>query len=260
MAADYTCNLLTMDQRTGKIMTVEIPGEMPKGACPPKSAGSNNDFRTFRYEDILEFLNEVESQFDAKLKEHDEWVKTNIKAVNSSDEAESIAVDRSYRWGYGMPFVLSASVFTYAYGRLEHCLHELCRLIQNIRKAKCGPEDLRGRGFIQSQNYLEKIIGIEWTVEDKEALQTIRIYGTIRNAIAHNNGILRQDEKDAEAHIRKTDGIELDKERHLEVSPQFVHNAILGMNDVYSLISRQTERVAGLDDSSNPSPSGPATT
>ena len=212
-----------------------------------------NGVHIFQYEDILEFLNEVESHFEARLKGHEECVNENIQAVNSSDEAEIGAVDGSYRLGYGMPFVLSASVFTYAYGRLEHCLHTLCKLIQSVQKAKYGPEDLKDRGFIQSKNYLEKIIGIEWTVEEKETLQTIRIYGTIRNAIAHNNGILRQNEKDAEDHIKKTDGIELDKDRDLELSPQFVHNAILGMNDAYKLISRQTERVAGLAATLNPS-------
>ena len=219
-----------------------------------------NGVHIFQYEDILEFLNEVESHFDAKLKEHDEWVKANIKAVNSSDEAESIAVDGFCRWGRGMPFVLSSSVFTYAYGRLEHCLHTLCKLIQGVQKTKCGPEDLRDRGFIRSRNYLEKIIGIEWTAEEKDTLKTIRIYGAIRNAIVHNNGALREDKENAEEHIRQTAGIELDKDCNLELSPQFVYNAILVMSEAWTLVSRHTERVAGLAATSNPQSTGPAKT
>ena len=221
------------------------------GTDSPKPAVFHVNFRTFHCEDILEFLNEVATHFDAKLQAHDEWVKKNINEVNTSEEAESIAVDGAYRWGWGMPYVLSATVFAYSYGRLEHCLFAMCKLMQEVRKATCGPEDLRDKGFIRAVNYLEKIIGIKWSSTEKDILQLIRIYGAIRNAILHNNGILRQNETLAEELISKTEGIELDADRNMELSPRYVHDAILNMSKAWDLVSCHTKRLCGLAAGSN---------
>jgi len=214
------------------------------------------NFRVFRCEDLLDFLNEVESYFSTKLKAHNKSVEKNIRVVNASEEAECMAVDGAYCWGWEMPYVLSASVFTYAYGRLEHCIHALCKLMQEVRKLKCGPEDLCGKGFVRSQHYLEKIIGITWISSEADTLQTIRLYGIIRNSIAHNNGILRQDETTVEDHIRKTDDIELDAARYLELSPQYVHNALIVMSQAWNLVFHRMQQLAGSAAKLNPLVSG----
>lgn len=212
--------------------------------------GASNAMSVFDVEDILECLTDVESYLNQQYNGHEKWVKENEDLVNSSEAAEDFAVDGYYRFAGSLPSLLRASIFTYAYGRLEYSLHTLCKLLQAVRHAKCGPEDLKDKGFVRSRKYLEKIIGISWTAVECEALKTISIYGTLRNAIVHNSGILRPDAngvKDAEEYIRQAKGMQLNDERLLRLESTFVFEAMLHMKNVWTFMHERSAQVVAGD-------------
>ena len=245
-------NVSTMEQLTGKIMTVEIRGEAPKGAGPPKSVGAHNDFRIFRCEDILEYLFTVEEYFGQKYDGHHQWVERNKLIIKENDDAASFAVDEYNRWGAALPSVMRASVFAYAYGRLEHCLHTLCKTIQEALPIQRGPEDLKkDNGFIRSRKYLEKYGKIVWSTKEQEGITTVEIFGIIRNAIMHTNCILKIPQKEIERktqdYVLSTEGIGLDKSRTLVFDGGFVQQSVQQMEEVWKMIERRAQEAVAIE-------------
>ena len=208
---------------------------------------AQNDLLVFDGEDILQALNILEAHLDAKYKNHDEWVNSHKDLVSSSADAESFAVDGYYCYGASLPDVLRASVFVYAYGRLEYSLHTLCKLLQAVNGVRCGPEDLKDRGFVRSRKYLEKVVGVTWTKAERDVLKDIAVYGSLRNAIIHRNSILMPDEiKDMQAFF-KDNGIELQDDRVLRLNAGSVFAAVQHMQKTWDLVYQRCADLADRD-------------
>jgi len=82
----------------------------------------------------------------------------------------------------------SALITVYSY--FEHELHKLCILFQHQKRLKLTPTDLRGKGFEQSADYLQKVVGL--TIDKKSSeWQSFKKIRAIRNMIVHRDGRLQ---------------------------------------------------------------------
>lgn len=224
-------------------MTDAMPGAGLENDIHRKSSGVHNNFRMFHADDILEYLCDTENYYGEKYSRHHEWVEQNERILRENDDAVSFAEDGYYRYGISLPHVMRASVFVYAYGRLEHCLHTLCKEIQKALSLPLGPDDLKDKGFVRSRKYLEKVVALTLSDEEKIDLQIIEIYGILRNAIMHTNGILKapqnEIERATEGFIHSVDGIELDPSRLLILEGGFVLKAVQRMEAVWKIMEQK---------------------
>lgn len=201
-----------------------------------------NGVSAFECEDLFEFLNRSESWIAEEYNRHDEWVRPNASEHRSFDFG-STAADGYLRFGGQLPSVLRAMVFIYAYGRFEYSMHTLCKLLQAVFGARCGPEDLKGKGLQRSRTYIEKVIGIEWTLPAFEAMKEASVYGALRNAVVHNNGVLPEREKEAERYIKSKPGIVMNQDRVLEFEAQFVVSAMKRLEEAWSLVHTHAAQI-----------------
>ncbi|HLW81980.1 MAG TPA: hypothetical protein VKS20_08065 [Candidatus Acidoferrales bacterium] len=100
----------------------------------------------------------------------------------------------------------AALITVYSY--FEHELHKLCILFQHEKGLGLTPTDLRGKGFEQSADYLQKVVGLPIDKQSSEwkSLKKIR---AIRNVIVHRDGRLQGSQgkipaevRDAMAHLK----------------------------------------------------------
>ncbi|MFD1552583.1 hypothetical protein DNU06_15565 [Putridiphycobacter roseus] len=110
-----------------------------------------------------------------------------------------------------LPDILNKSVYLTIYSMFENEFFKLCESLQKIENLNLGPKDLKGGSYIAlCNNYIKKVINVnldrfknEWEITEK--------YQQIRNLIAHNNGIIKPNNKEIIKFINTTEGISFDK-------------------------------------------------
>jgi len=109
----------------------------------------------------------------------------------------------------------SALITVYSY--FEHELRKLCILFQHEKRLELTPTDLRGKGFEQSADYLQKVVGL--TIDKKSSeWQSFKRIRAIRNMVVHRDGRVQnsqgeipEEDGDAIAHLKylKVEGNEV---------------------------------------------------
>lgn len=100
----------------------------------------------------------------------------------------------------------SALIAVYSY--FERELHKLCILFQREKGFRLTPTDLRGRGFEQSADYLQKVVGLTVDKGSSE-WKSFKEIRAIRNMIVHRDarvqnsqGEIPKEDSDAIAHLK----------------------------------------------------------
>lgn len=224
-------------------MNIPMTPDSSEGVIPFITIETHNKYRIFDCDDIQEYLCDTEELYRNKYSSHHQWVEQNGRILKENEDAVSYAEDGYYRYGISLPLVMRASVFAYAYARLEHCLHTLCKAIQEALLIQRGPENLRDKGFVRSRKYIEKALVLAWSDEESTHLQYVEICGVLRNAIMHTNGILKapqnEIERATEGFIQNAEGIALDTNRMLILDGGFVLKAVQRMESVWTIVEQK---------------------
>ncbi len=97
--------------------------------------------------------------------------------------------DEYWRLSEISPRIFRNSLLLTTYSLLEHRLMRLCLSYQRERKIALSVNDIQGKGIRKYQTYLKKVLLIEFPDQGNE-WKDMLILNKIRNAIAHNDGIL----------------------------------------------------------------------
>lgn len=113
------------------------------------------------------------------------------------------------------PNILNKSIYLTVYSMFENDFLKLCEWCQKIEKINLEPKDLKGRNYIgQCKNYIIKVLNV-----DLEKLKTqwliIEKYQQIRNLIAHNNGVVKPNNKELLKFISETEGISIEEKSNI---------------------------------------------
>jgi hypothetical protein len=121
------------------------------------------------------------------------------------------------------------------YSNFEHVLQLLCKIVKRRSNFDVSVKDIEGRGVMRARTYLMKVAGVKSPFETSAA-QRIKLLNDIRNAIAHQNGVI-QDAKELDAQslatrIRRDGAAELRRvdveteEVEIVLNANFVRRAI----------------------------------
>ncbi len=129
------------------------------------------------------------------------------------------------------------ALITLVYSYVEVGLKWLCE-----RQAqKIGPNALRykdiwmkGFGLSQAKLYMTKYLALDWP-EDSQELRDVKILGTLRNMIVHNDGMLgpkRTPAKEFNKHVRKN----VDEQSQVYISRKYIFEAIDASSEFLRLL------------------------
>lgn len=124
----------------------------------------------------------------------EEWYEEQVMVVDEDEDTEArrelddFVADEAANLHEVLPGVFRASLFLAAYGSFEHFLVNLCRHYE----AKLGGisiGDLKHKGIRGAQVYLKKVVGMTFP-DDLPEWSELNRYRELRNAIAHNSGLI----------------------------------------------------------------------
>jgi hypothetical protein len=121
----------------------------------------------------------------------------------------------------------------------EHQLAELCSRFAEDRKFALKATDLRGDGIGRLSLYLAKVAGLPLD-NGREAWDEIRHIQSVRNAIVHNDGKLRDTEK-ALIEYGRSNGI-LSEELWVKINAEYLPHVIETFDSYFKEISKLITR------------------
>lgn len=155
------------------------------------------DFEYFldvKYNALNSFLIESEGTINNKEQELESKIEIwNIERKSNSDapdafemfENEIIEFNQFSSLLYNSFFIMSYSIF-------ERNLFEICAYCQDVENEQHAVNEIQAKSYIdQCRKYLEKVIGVSLFAIQNEWSE-IKKYQYIRNAVAHNNGVLKE--------------------------------------------------------------------
>ncbi len=135
------------------------------------------------------------------------------------------------------PNLQRRSALLTVYGYFEHELDELCSLYKSEKSFGLALSDLSGKGIDRSTNYLAKLAGLDVHKNSQEWIR-IKEIQTIRNAIAHRNGKLRDPQDNRiRAVIENDKAMFLNDENEVVLKAGFLSHVLDSFWSYFKLIS-----------------------
>ncbi len=107
--------------------------------------------------------------------------------------------------------LLNQSMYLTIYSAFENEFFSLCEWCQRAEKMELGPKDIKDQSYIgQCRKYIIKALGVNLDGLNKQ-WEEIKNYQLIRNAIAHNNSVLKETSPTVLKFIEGTPGISIDQ-------------------------------------------------
>jgi hypothetical protein len=162
---------------------------MSKQAIIPKGVYESLSYEFHSLESYAEFsmsiLTKSAEDFNKRI--------DHIRSTNTFENAEMLVDDLSHEQRHledVYPKYQWNAQFIAAYSEFEVALNRLCNEFKGARGLELSFKDLSGAGIERAKNYISKVVGagicfsgVHW--------QTISLCGEIRNALIHNNGIIK---------------------------------------------------------------------
>ncbi len=173
-------------------------------------------FYDFKFDPIKAFLNntqtlilKVEIDIKEKIEIWDQEKASDPEIPDGFDIYESEIITK----GEFRPLLYNSMLLT-IYSLFENELVRLCEYSAAIQSSRLLPKDLYGKNFIdQCQRYIENVLEVELAKLKTEWDEITKIQ-KLRNSFAHNNGILKEGNRDPTtiAFINNTNGLSLNGE------------------------------------------------
>lgn len=168
----------------------------------------------FRFDPIKAYLDKTQEMIHSQEKELTEkYNKWNEEHRENPEMPEAFDVyEIEILNSSEFANILNQSIYMTIYSTFENEFFKLCEWCQHAESLNLGPKDIKEQNYIgQCRKFIVKALNVnldrlinEWT--------EIRKYQSIRNLIAHNNGILKGDNIDILNFINNSDGISIDHE------------------------------------------------
>lgn len=130
----------------------------------------------------------------------------------------------------------SAYVIT-LYSFLETSMVELCNHFHDEMGLNIRQSDMNGKGIRRCNNYLSKVIGLNFREIEREWLNIDNL-GKIRNIIVHRDRDIAEDDVAMLAYIRKNEHLDIDRSHNLIVQENFLMSMLIDMEVFVNAVDR----------------------
>jgi hypothetical protein len=137
-----------------------------------------------------------------------------------------------HRWSRDARQTLRYAMFLRFYAVFENHLKRICARFTTSRSLKLSVSDINGKGFLNQVNRFLKLVVSVKPLEQHPLWQEMLAYLWVRNAIAHRNGELAQDEaipQHVNRLLKSKSGIEMGKNRTIVMGRHFCKRAMKQM-------------------------------
>lgn len=141
------------------------------------------------------------------------------------------------------PHLNRSAVLLSVFAFFEHNLNAVCDTLAKEHGKILRVTDLNGRGLERAKTYISKVIGIAFpaTSNSWQELANLR---QLRNAIAHRDGLLKED-KGLKEYITKSDYISIEHDGHVRLHEGILQYLLdhleLFFKDLETAIANETE-------------------
>jgi hypothetical protein len=198
---------------------------------------SSNDFEESK--NLLERLcNHIKTEQDY-FEKHIDSIVSSAKSDEEKDWIYETYSEDHYLLSNKYPKFILDSFFLKIYSQFEHTLLKTSQSIYDkhskTRHVKIEITDFHGQGIKRYKNYLEKVWNIRLSKLDSQRFTDIN---TIRNCIAHNDGLLKENTKVSS----KEENDILDKYSHITINQEYVNSVINFFLDCYTETNEQIKQ------------------
>ncbi|WP_299628378.1 hypothetical protein [uncultured Tenacibaculum sp.] len=206
----------------------------------------------FRFDPIKAYLESTqemiltqERELEEKFKKWNEEHSENPEMPDAFDIYEMEILNSSE-----FPNILNKSIYLTIYSMFENEFNKLCEWCQHSEELNLSPKDLKGGNYIgQCRNYIIKVLNVN--LENlKEQWTKIGKYQQIRNVIAHNNGIVKQTNKEIPKFVDSTQGISIEQKtseiqiESIDFLIDFIDHLVGFLNETIEEIVNQKEKAS----------------
>lgn len=117
------------------------------------------------------------------------------------------------------PSILRESLFVSSYSLVESLAFKICADAKEVNDIKLGVKDLKGDGLKQCYTYLTSVVGLD-QLENNPHYAQLSFLNHIRNALVHNQGILR-DVKKFDTQLKQWDSVSVNDSGGVRLSKDF---------------------------------------
>ncbi|HEX9827984.1 MAG TPA: hypothetical protein VGA80_15400 [Flavobacteriaceae bacterium] len=205
-----------------------------------------------KFDPIKNYLDRTQemiiSQETQMLEKFNKW---NLEHGNDPEKPDAFDIyETEILNSSAFPDILNKSIYLTIYSMFEIEFFKLCEWCKHIGNFNLGPKDLSERNYIsQCRKYIIKVLDVNLDSLN-EKWSEIGKYQLLRNAIAHNNGILKNLSDDNLLFIDKTFGISVDNEsgeiqiESIESLKNLIDILVNFLNDVIEQIIGQKEKAS----------------
>jgi len=198
----------------------------------------------FKFDPIKDYLNQtqelilgVEQDVSEKIKKWDSEQHDDPETPNGFAVYESEVMAT----GEFRP-LLYRSMFITIYGFFEHEFKTLCGYAGGISGTKLRPNDLSGNNYIdQCRRFVSKVLNVNLDNLQNDWAEITK-FQLLRNSFAHNNGILKDTNKNNIDFIHKTDGLSIDEETY-EIFIETNEFLIILINKLVKFLDKTIEEI-----------------
>lgn len=202
-----------------------------------------------KFDPIKSFLNHNSEQIEegyksisSKIEKWDSIKSDDILFPTGFDRYE----DDLYRFGEFRQ-ILNTSILLSVYGIFENELKRLCQIAGKLNGSNLSPNDLNNKNYIgKCKMYLEKILNIDMSSLEKY-WEEILIVQNIRNAIAHNNRIIKNNIPNTKRFIENKDGLNISNYNEIQIENEkymesFINLVYTYLNELIGIIIKKYQQ------------------
>ena len=169
------------------------------------------DFKFDPIKAYLESSEEMIHQQEIELtKRYNKWNKENSGNPDIPDAFDVYEMEILNSSEF--PNILNQSVYLTIYSTFENEFFKICEWCKRVDHLKIGPRDIKDQSYIgQCRKFITKVLDVNLDNLNQKWTE-IKKYQFIRNAIAHNSGMIKKPDHDILTFIESSNGIMFDSE------------------------------------------------
>lgn len=150
----------------------------------------------YRLGELKEYLEITEKYLQKAKSDFEAWVNGQASKISAEERNDfnEFYIDQYWRYSERFPRILRNSFLISAHSLLEHEMAQICKRLKMERQIPLSWSDLKGDVFERFKRYC-KLANLPLLYNDS-TWQEINNYYMVRNCIVHQNGLVKNLQKD----------------------------------------------------------------
>jgi len=143
---------------------------------------------TYRYH--FDYISHELKDIEAFIESTDKFLADNLqnnKQLSEEPEHLNPRLHLEVQFGSIFPDILWRTTFLHSYFRLESCLDQVCKNLQQTEDYKLSLSDITGNGIFRASVYIKKVCNINEPFTD-QTWGKLNDYNKLRNIFVHGDG------------------------------------------------------------------------